>query len=521
MFVLIFSLYLRIATVYENIYIIGGIFLLHITCLFIRKILKKKSIKKQILFLCLAIVLVVVSTWKKLISYGESLPWTTSFIPYIGTWTIVDVSSKWKYIVQDNATNEYILQSKKSYEMWDLLFLVWSTQPWYTWSKEIINMEKQRWRLEIKDIVAPYQFNYTKWLMMKNYVWTVKETNSILIAKESWLWFFKKMKKKIQALTLEAYGENRISWLILGMTIGDKSLIPKEEYQTTIDSWLVHLIAVSWGNIMMIAIFLSFVLRFIPFYIRTGIIILSIFFYAWICWLDSSVFRATIMSAFSLAALFWWREVIIWRSLSVAYIIMLCINPYFLVYDVWFLLSFWAIIGLIYFQKLFVIKESKNKQQWLVAKVKQRLPSFVNTYISPSIAATLGIIPIIIFFMGKINLLWLLANIPVIPLVPFIMIYGFISILLYPLVHWEWILRIEKMWVEYIYMISKVTAKFGIYLLADSEWIKYILLGITILFFVYARVFKKTTDWQDKDKKEQRPSHKIGEDLSNMFKKEE
>lgn len=494
---------------------------MHLTCLFIRKIIKKTTIKKHLYLLFLVVVLVVVSTWRKLFFYGESLPTEKPFSPYIGTWIIVDVSSKWKYIVQDTKNNEYILQSKKQYEMWDMIFLVGSIQPWYTWSKQIWNMEKQRWAVQKKDIFAPYQFNYTKWLMMKGYVWTIKETNSILIQKQIWLWFFEKIKKKVQDLTLEAYWENRISWLILGMTIGDKSRIPKEEYQTTIDSWLVHLIAVSWGNIMMIVIFLSFVLRFIPFYIRTGIIILSIFFYAGICWLDSSVFRATVMSIFSLAALFWWREVIIRRSLGVAYVIMLCINPYFLVYDVGFLLSFWAIIGLIYFQKLFILKENKSKKGWVGSKIKQLVIGGINSYISPSLAATLGILPIIIFFMGKINLLWLLANVPVVPLVPFIMIYGFISILLYPLLHWERILWIEKMGVEYIYMISKITAKFGIYLLADSERIKYTLLCITILLFIYARLFRKTIDGQDQDKRKEQSSQKREDNMSNIVENDE
>ncbi len=53
------------------------------------------------------------------------------------------------------------------------------------------------------------------------------------------------MKKSIQKKIIAAYGENKVSGLILGMLIGDKSQIPEAEYQQFVDSGLVHLIAVS------------------------------------------------------------------------------------------------------------------------------------------------------------------------------------------------------------------------------------------------------------------------------------
>jgi len=53
------------------------------------------------------------------------------------------------------------------------------------------------------------------------------------------------MKKSIQEKIVEVYGKNRVSGLLLGMLIGDRSQIPESEYQGFIDSGLVHLIAVS------------------------------------------------------------------------------------------------------------------------------------------------------------------------------------------------------------------------------------------------------------------------------------
>lgn len=53
------------------------------------------------------------------------------------------------------------------------------------------------------------------------------------------------------------------------------------------------------------------------------------------------------MSVLSLLALFWGREVNIWRLMKYAFVVMLCYNPYFLAYDLGFLLSFGALIGIV------------------------------------------------------------------------------------------------------------------------------------------------------------------------------
>lgn len=100
----------------------------------------------------------------------------------------------------------------------------------------------------------------------------------------------------------------------------------------------------------MIVVFLQCILFFLPFYVRIACILVTITGYSLICGMDSSVFRALLMGGLSMVALFRGREINIRRLLSISAIIMLLINPYFLAYDTGFLLSYSAIIGLIYFQ---------------------------------------------------------------------------------------------------------------------------------------------------------------------------
>ncbi len=92
--------------------------------------------------------------------------------------------------------------------------------------------------------------------------------------------------------------------LLLGMMIGDRSLLPQDQYQNFVESGLVHIIAVSGGNIVMIVVFLSLVFFFFPFYLRNVLIILGITLFALLCGGDSSIIRALIMALLSLLALF-------------------------------------------------------------------------------------------------------------------------------------------------------------------------------------------------------------------------
>ena len=148
------------------------------------------------------------------------------------------------------------------------------------------------------------------------------------------------------------FGENQYAGLLLGLLIGDKSLIPTEAYDRFVDSGLVHIIAVSGGNIAMVVILLSFLLKRVPFYVRNGIILLMIILYATICGADSSVVRAAIMGSLTLIAIFGGREISIRRSMKYAFVLILIFFPFNLVYDVGLLLSFSAIVGIVLFQKL-------------------------------------------------------------------------------------------------------------------------------------------------------------------------
>lgn len=504
MFLLFFLIFTLIFTVFENVLLALGFLLSVLVFLSIFKwIYKRKLLDKKMIFSLVGWFLLagLAFSVKEYLYYwwmqeGQHL--------VVWAWMVSDFSSQWKYIFSyENA--DYLLYSEKNYSIGDHIRIVGNmsseTNAWH-WN----NLQKYRnissWTFAVP--LFSGSFDYPKRLKMKWWKWTIYETNSLLLRDEGIgtgdkeqipsstsqvshikIWWIKKMKKWIQEKINKAYGKNRISWLILGMLIGDKSQIPESEYQSFINSWLVHLIAVSGGNILMIVVFLQSILIFIPFYPRLGLILLTIITYGLMCGLDSSVFRAVLMGGISMLALFWGREINIRRLLSISCIAMLVINPYFLAYDTGFLLSYAALLGIVYFDN--IQKKEKKKTKNTIKKWWQYV---YKTYISPSIWATIGIFPIIIFFMGKINILSIIGNLFVLPIVPFVMIYGCISVWIYGVFHRERLLWIEKFLINYIYKISDLLSEYGVFFSVSGLRFKYLILLIFVMFFMYRKTKK-------------------------------
>lgn len=516
LFIVSLAIFTIILTITENLFLaVIALLLLILWIIVINRFTKKWKIWIKIWLIFLAFVLSLSAIFVKVHRYDKkvnTIPSSTWLIAenmewpqwsyFIWTWIISDIYSYQKYIFQDGWGREYFLKSEKSYKIWDEIWLNWYVTLGYTWAKDIFNLRKQLEIFKTKpdfQSIFHYEFNYPKWEMMKGYYWTIYEQNSIEIdGSGANISFIQKIRKNLQKMIISAYWKTPQAGLVLGMLVWDRSQIPGEDYDTFVDSWLVHIIAVSGWNIVMIVVFLSAILFFIPFYPRNAIILVTVILYSLICGLDSSVFRAAIMWWLSLLALFWWREIDIRRAMGTAFVVMILVNPYFLTYDVWFLLSFSAIIWIVYFSafvdkwnKKFAEKnlETKDKKQKLT--LKERFQKFIRgclkNYVEPTLWATLWVLPIMLFFMWWTNLLWIIANFFVSPIIAIVMIYGFISTILFKILPRNIFLLPEKWLIDYIYRISKTTAKFWIYLHANGSWIVYLLL----ILFIFRIILKE------------------------------
>ncbi len=413
----------------------------------------------------------------------------SAFTPFMEEVLVLEQTKPNTYIVQTNNGKTYFLKTETPHHIGKSLHLgaaLKTIDPSKLYTELLFSGDGENFR--------DYQFNYDKRLLMKGISGTLYEKFSLPAQQNkiqaSWLHHQlsttrTRLKERIQKVF-----PDKEAALLLGMLIGDKSQLETGAYQNFVNSGIVHIIAVSGGNLVMIVVFLSAVLFRIPFYIRNGLIILGVIAFALLCGGDSSVIRALIMAVLSLFALFRGREIKIWRLLKYAFVLMLCYNPFFLIYDLGFLLSFGAVIGIVLinewrtkFQKFSPSKPKvKEKKIWLPC-----LTGFLKNYGLPTLGATLGTLPILLFFIGETNLTGVLINLLIVPLVPIITIGGFITVIIVIWTHWLWLALPLQRLLTFIFRMADLANSRSFSISISATWAKraFLLLIISIGAVIY------------------------------------
>lgn len=192
--------------------------------------------------------------------------------------------------------------------------------------------------------------------------------------------------------------------LLCGIALGDASLINEELQESFRATGLTHILAASGINIALIIGALWPLLRILRFRAIAQFATLVSFtaLYTVVSGLSPSITRAFLMAAIGLSAWFFGRERNNMTSLSAAALILLIADP-FIIYDVGFQLSFAATLALIIFMPLL--------EQSMV-----EVPKPLRSGLSVTIAAQLGVFPIIIYYFGQASVISLIANLTAAPL---------------------------------------------------------------------------------------------------------
>jgi len=250
-----------------------------------------------------------------------------------------------------------------------------------------------------------------------------------------------------------------------GILFGARENIPQDLKKDFNNSWLTHFIAVSWFNITLCIIFMSFLLWFLPMYIRVVWVIGSIVLFSFFVWLWAPVVRAAIM--WSLAYLFLqsWNKSHTLTLIAFTATVMSILSPLSLNYDVSLHLSFLAVIGIIYTQELFTKLFS-----WIPSTFAIR-EAFVLTLSALSFS-----LPIMMFQFGQVSLLAPFANIAVTWTIPLAMLWWAITLILDSIspVLWQgawfitWILlRYDMAMVEFFWNIDWALMQFDFWVYAN------------------------------------------------------
>ncbi len=206
------------------------------------------------------------------------------------------------------------------------------------------------------------------------------------------------------------------SLLMGGLILGERSSFNESLRQSFVNTGTIHIVALSGYNVTIVAEWIMKFFSALPRNIGIGAGIFSILLFVLMTGGSSTAVRAGIMASLALFARLIGRNYDVARALILAGVVMVLINPFVLVFDVSFQLSFIATVAVIFFapkiEKYFL---------WITPRLGLR------DIVSVTCAAYIFVMPFILYKMGNLSLVALPANILILPFIPLTMILGFLT----------------------------------------------------------------------------------------------
>ncbi|MEK7195260.1 MAG: ComEC/Rec2 family competence protein [Patescibacteria group bacterium] len=205
--------------------------------------------------------------------------------------------------------------------------------------------------------------------------------------------------------------------LLGGITFGSRSSFSSDLKDKMSLSGTTHIVALSGYNIAILVFAISsflgyFFSRRLTFYFTA----VSIFIFVIMVGAEPSVVRAAIMGFLALAAGEAGRIYNIKNAIAITASAMVLINPFVLVYDIGFELSFVSLLGIVYLYpslKNFLKSKDDGFMNWREIAVL-------------TLSAQLAVLPIIVRTFGNFSLTSVLANVLILEFIPLTMLLGFL-----------------------------------------------------------------------------------------------
>ncbi len=225
--------------------------------------------------------------------------------------------------------------------------------------------------------------------------------------------FMEFVRSRVHSVFSESVG-GREGALMIAMMLGDRWLLP---HDLTIDfrqTGLSHIIAISGLHVGFILLMLDKMLSVLPISHKIAIIlkITALWFYCLLTGATPSVLRAVFMATVYLGGKYAGRKSDALNSLSLAAIGILIISPLDL-FDIGFQLSFAAVLGMILFNGK-------------IEKIFSFFPKWLSSTLSVTLAAQLGVVPLIAYYFNIFSPVSIPANLIFVPLSGFMVCFGFV-----------------------------------------------------------------------------------------------
>ena len=197
--------------------------------------------------------------------------------------------------------------------------------------------------------------------------------------------------------------------VVAAMALGDKSALTRDVRDTYAKTGGAHVLALSGLHLGIIYALLSMLVVGRRWQVATQVLaVLSIWAFVFLVGMPTSVVRAAVMlTVYALLAIGHRRKMSV-NTLALTAIVMLTVNPQAL-FDVGFQMSFMAVFSILLFVPLFYRPFSA---EYLMT---HRLVRWLWGMVAVSVAAQIGVAPLIAYYFGNFSCYFLLTNFIVIP----------------------------------------------------------------------------------------------------------
>jgi competence protein ComEC len=271
-------------------------------------------------------------------------------------------------------------------------------------------------------------FGYSKGNLLQEYLYSIR------------LWFSDHIDQAFK---------NPHAGLVKGVLLGDKSGLTTELKSEMTIAGVIHIAVLSGSNIALVATIIFCITKYFSYNARIFLTTCIIVCFVLLSGADPPAVRAGILVLIIFFGKFLHRKPHTGRALLVVAFCMVMWNPFALMYDMSFQLSFLATIGIVYIAPFL---ENKFK------KVTERCG--LREILSATLGAQLAVTPLLLYSTGSFSIVSLPANILICWAVPVLMCLGFFGGLLHVFSSFVAlpIVLLGELCSNYIIFITKVSA---------------------------------------------------------------
>lgn len=269
----------------------------------------------------------------------------------------------------------------------------------------------------------PYQFDYSKYLEKQNVfhqIYAQENQIKIIQTHKTHDFYIENLRNNLSQSFEMHHFEPKTKAIIDALILGQRLELDKETIADYSNAGVIHILAISGLHISIIYFFIVFLLKPLK-RVRFGaeiqlLTVLGILWlFALLTGLPASVTRAVTLFSFISIGNYFNQPKAIYNALAISAFLILLVKPN-AIFDIGFQLSYAAVLSIVLFQpfyKKFYFSENK-------------IAVYFTDTILVSLAAQIGVLPLSLYYFNQLPLLFLLANLVIIPLSSLVLIAGIV-----------------------------------------------------------------------------------------------